>query len=184
MSDQHLREQLANALAHRQAHQLFDTAIESFPPDHYNTRPPNVPYSFWHLLEHLRIAQADILDYIENPNYQYLNFPDDYWPPPDEEADSVKWQSTSAAFRTDLAALVRIVKDPARDLFRRGYRMGNRVTPSCARFWSSPRIILITLGNLASCARPWICGKSGSMEFPQLSSAFTSIKRALYSNDT
>lgn len=117
MSDQHLREQLANALAHRQAHQLFDTAIESFPPDHYNTRPPKVPYSFWHLLEHLRIAQADILDYIENPDYQYLNFPDDYWPPPDEEVDSAKWQSTSAAFRTNLAALVRIVKDPARDLF-------------------------------------------------------------------
>ena len=85
MSDRHLREQLANALAHRQAHQLFDTAIKSFPPDHYNTRPPKVPYSFWHLLEHLRIAQADILDYIENPDYQYLNFPDDYWPPPDED---------------------------------------------------------------------------------------------------
>ena len=116
MNDQHLREQLVKALLNRQAHQLFDDAIKGFPPEHYNTRPPRLPYSFWHLLEHLRIAQADILDYIENPDYQYLNFPDDYWPHPDAEADAAQWGGTIAAFRTDLAALVRIVKDPARDL--------------------------------------------------------------------
>ena len=117
MSDQHVREQLVNALAKRQAHQSFDTAIEGFPPKHYNTRPPHTPYTFWHLLEHLRIAQADILDYIENPDYQYRKFPDDYWPAVDALADSAIWQQSINVFRADLAALVAIVQDPARDLY-------------------------------------------------------------------
>ena len=116
MNNQHLRQQLVNALSARQAHLLFESAIEGFPPDHYNAMPPNLPYSFWHLLEHLRITQADILDYIENPNYQYLKHPDDYWPPPDALADSAAWQLTIDAFLSDRAALVAIVLDPARDL--------------------------------------------------------------------
>ena len=116
MSDQQLREQLVNALINRQAHQLFGDAIQGFPSAHYNTRPPNLPYSFWHLLEHLRRTQADILDYIVNPDYTYLKFPDDYWPARQLEADSETWRATIAAFQNDRAALVRIVQDPARDI--------------------------------------------------------------------
>jgi uncharacterized damage-inducible protein DinB len=116
LNDQHIRQQLVNALTKRQAHQLFETVIEDFPPAHYNTRPANLPYSFWHLLEHMRIAQADILDYIENPDYQYLNFPEDYWLPADAQADLAEWQRTIDAFLVDRAALVEIVQDPARDL--------------------------------------------------------------------
>ena len=116
MTDQHLRHQLVNALSARQAHLLFETAIENFPPAHYNTKPSKVPYSFWHLLEHLRITQADILDYIENPHYQYLNHPEDYWPPPDAQATGAAWKRAIDAFLADRAALVAIVQDPARDL--------------------------------------------------------------------
>ena len=116
MNDRHIRQQLVNALSKRQAHQSFETVIDGFPPAHFNTAPANLPYSFWHLLEHMRIAQADILDYIVNPQYQYLNFPADYWPPPDARADSAIWQRTADAFRADQAALIAIVQDPARDL--------------------------------------------------------------------
>ncbi len=116
MQDQHLRQQLVNALTARQAHQRFDEVIADFPAAHYNSCPPSLNYSFWHLLEHMRIAQADILDYIKNPAYAYLKFPDDYWPPRDATADGAAWQSTIAAFKADLAALVAIVQDPARDL--------------------------------------------------------------------
>ncbi len=115
MNDQHLREQLVNALTARQAHLLFESATEDFPSDHYNSKPPHLPYTFWHLLEHLRITQADILNYIENPQYQYLIHPDDYWPPPDALADSVAWQRTVDDYLTDRAALVAIIQDPARD---------------------------------------------------------------------
>ena len=117
MSETQLRGQLINALRIRQAHQLLDDVVKDFPPAHYNTRPPHVPYSFWQLLEHLRIAQWDILDYIENPDYQYLQFPQDYWPDPDAEADERDWQRTISEFHRDLEALVDIVGDPARDLF-------------------------------------------------------------------
>lgn len=116
MNDRHLREQLVNALAKRQAHQSFDQVVAGFPAAHYNTRPANLPYSFWNLLEHIRIAQWDILDYIENPDYQYLSFPDDYWPDPDSEADAGIWNKTLVGFRADLQSLVDIANDPARDL--------------------------------------------------------------------
>ena len=113
---QPLRQQLVNALVARQAHQVFETAVAEFPPAHFNTKPPNTPYSFWQLLEHLRIAQADILDYIVNAEYQYLSFPDDYWLPTDAQADGAAWQSTIDAFLADRAALIEIIQDPARDL--------------------------------------------------------------------
>ncbi len=116
MHDSHLREQVVNALSKRQAHQTFEQVIRLFPPAHYNSRPPNAPYTFWQLLEHMRIAQADILDYIVNANYLYLTFPDDYWPPRDQMADEAAWQATIESFQSGLAALIAIVSDPARDL--------------------------------------------------------------------
>jgi len=117
MNDEHVREQLVNALAHRQAHMLFDDAIKEFPEDHYNTHPPNTPYSFWHILEHLRITQWDILDYIQNPDYQYRKFPEEYWADPSSTTDADGWQKTIDSFRRDLNALIAIVNDPKTDLY-------------------------------------------------------------------
>ena len=116
MNDNHLREQLVNALTKRQAHQTYDQVVADFPAAHFNRRPPNAPYSFWQLLEHIRITQWDILDYIENPGYQYRKFPDEYWPDEDAEADAEIWQRTIEHTRADLRSLVAIVKDPQRDL--------------------------------------------------------------------
>ncbi|MCY4466620.1 MAG: DinB family protein [Chloroflexi bacterium] len=116
MNDPHLRQQLVNALTVRQAHQSFDDVIADFPAAHFNTQPPGLPYTFWHLLEHMRIAQADILDYIQNPDYVSMKFPEDYWSPPDSQADKAGWWNTIARFKTDLAALVAIAQDQDRDL--------------------------------------------------------------------
>ena len=116
MNDKHLREQLTNALILRQAHQTYDQAVKDFPPAHFNSRPPNTGYSFWQLLEHIRITQWDILDYIENPAYQYRKFPDDYWPDADSSGSILAWQRTVDETRADTARLVDIINDPARDL--------------------------------------------------------------------
>ena len=116
MSDDHIRQQLVNALVLRQAHLDFETAVADFPAAHINARVPEASYTFWHLLEHLRITQADILDYIENPEYQYMQWPEAYWPAPAETADTARWRATIAGFEADRAALVDIVNDPARDL--------------------------------------------------------------------
>ena len=117
MSDQQVREQLIRALNRGASAPNLRRCDRNLPAAHYNSRPANTPYSFWHLLEHLRIAQADILDYIENSDYRHQKFPDDYWPAPEQAADDNAWQQTIAGFRSDLAALAAIVNDPTRDLY-------------------------------------------------------------------
>ena len=117
MNDEALRKQLIAALTVGNAHQTFADAVKGFPARHYNTTPANLPYSFWGLLEHVRICQWDILEYIENPDYRYLRFPDDYWPGPGAKADEGSWRATIAGIQADLDALAQIVADPGRDLF-------------------------------------------------------------------
>jgi hypothetical protein len=82
-----------------------------------NTRPPNVPYTPWHLLEHMRITQWDILEFIRNPEHVSPEWPVDYWPAREAEADAARWQQSVEQFQADLGALVAIVEDPATDLY-------------------------------------------------------------------
>lgn len=114
---QPLRVQLMNLLSVRQAHMSFEDAVQDFPLSHINTRPPNVEYTFWHLLEHIRICQRDILDYIREPDYRAPNFPDDLWPERDATTDEAGWRHTIAQFQADLAALIAIINDPHTDLY-------------------------------------------------------------------
>lgn len=116
-SDTLLREQLVNLLLKRQAHILFEDAVANFPDQHINSRPPGLDYSFWHLLEHLRICQQDILDYIRNPQYQELNFPEDLWPPKDAETDLAGWRQTIEQFLADRQTLAAIIQNPQTDLY-------------------------------------------------------------------
>lgn len=112
-----LRAQLVNLLTVRQAHMDFADAVAGFPVDQVNTRPPGCDYTFWHLLEHLRICQRDILDYIQAADYRWPNFPDDLWPKETAVTDAAGWQSTIDRFLADRQALVAIINDPAVDLF-------------------------------------------------------------------
>jgi hypothetical protein len=116
-NDRELRKQLRNLLIARQAHLTFEDAVADFPLAHVNSRPPNVPYTFWHLVEHLRLAQWDILDYIRNPNYTAPDWPADYWPARDATADPVAWQASIDAFLADRQTLADLVADPATDLY-------------------------------------------------------------------
>ncbi len=111
-----VRQQLVNLLTVRQAHMIFEDAVQNFPAAHINTRPPNVEYTFWHLLEHLRICQWDILDYCRNPNYKELKFPDDLWPAKDALTDEAGWQKTIDQFLADRAEFVALVQNPETDL--------------------------------------------------------------------
>jgi hypothetical protein len=117
MNDQELRRQLSALLTERQAHMDFEDAVADFPLTQINTRPPNCDYTFWHLLEHLRICQRDILDYIQADDYRWPSFPDDLWPEPSALASPADWARTIASFCADRQELVRIVNDPGVDLF-------------------------------------------------------------------
>ena len=111
-----LREQLLALIDGHGAHMPFDAAVADFPADAINRMPPNVPYTPWHLLEHIRIAQRDILDYIRNRDYLAPSWPEEYWPARDAMATPEQFAGTVEGFRADRAALHELVADPATDL--------------------------------------------------------------------
>ena len=111
-----LREQLLALIDGRGAHMPFDAAVADFPDDAINRRPPNVAYTPWHLLEHVRIAQRDILDYMRDRAYLAPAWPEEYWPARDATATPEQFAATIEAFRADRAALHDLVANPATDL--------------------------------------------------------------------
>ena len=117
MDSAELRNQLCRMLVVRQAHMDFEDAVADFPAEHINTRPPHCDYSFWHLVEHIRICQKDILDYIADEHYAWPNFPDDLWPDKSAETDITGWNQSISQFFADRQALIDIINDPAVDLF-------------------------------------------------------------------
>jgi hypothetical protein len=121
MSDrQHafLRKQLLDAMSGHQAHIDFDSALTDFPPELRGVKPDGAPHTAWQLLEHMRIAQSDILDFSRNPRYQGMKWPDDYWPATEAPPDDKAWDATVDAFRKDAKELEVLVSDPKQDLFR------------------------------------------------------------------
>ncbi|MBZ0282441.1 MAG: DinB family protein [Anaerolineae bacterium] len=117
MSESLIRQQLVNMLTVGQAHMTFEDAIKNFPAAHFNTRPQGIDYTFWHLLEHLRICQWDILDYCVNANYKHIEWPRDYWPAKDAVTDAAGWGRTVDQFIADRDALVALVQNPQTDLY-------------------------------------------------------------------
>lgn len=115
--DTELRQQLLNLLTVRQAHMDFEDAVADFPAAHINTRPPHCTYTCWHLVEHLRICQRDILDYIVADDYAWPAFPEGLWPEPTAVATLTDWHDSVARFLADRQRLVEIVQDTAVDLF-------------------------------------------------------------------
>ncbi len=116
-SDQVARAELVALLESRNAHMSFDDVMADFPPEHINSKPLNNPYSFWHFLEHMRIAQWDILEFIRNPKHVSPNYSEGYHRRPDEKTDRKGWEKSAAAIKSDLEALKKIARDPKVDLF-------------------------------------------------------------------
>ena len=112
-----LRAQLIGLLRGGNAHMPFSEAVADFPEGMINLRPRNVPYSFWHLLEHLRLTQLDIVEYVTSADYREKEWPRDYWPAPDAEATKQQWDETIASFNRYLEQLIGIVSDESTDLF-------------------------------------------------------------------
>lgn len=115
--DRRLRDQLIGLLCGGHAHMPFTEAVANFPADAINRRPARVDYTFWHLIEHLRLTQADILAYLTRADYEARAWPRDYWPAPDATATEQEWHASITAFNRDLEAIVAIIGDPATDLF-------------------------------------------------------------------
>jgi hypothetical protein len=115
-----LRKQLLALLRGGQAHATFDEAIKGFPAERRGTVPPNLPYSAWQLLEHLRIAQRDILNFSAPPTggYHPLQWPEEYWPKSPEPPSAHAWDASIAAIRKDLEHFEALITKPDSDLFK------------------------------------------------------------------
>ncbi len=117
---------LVPALLGRGAHLSFDQAIADFPDELINVKPPNVPYSFWHQVEHIRIAQWDLLEYIRTPDHGSPAWPREYWPPESAQASLSQWNESISRYRDDRDALVQLIQDPSTDVLSPVSHMSGR----------------------------------------------------------
>jgi hypothetical protein len=116
MNDRILREQVLALLRGGNAHMMLDDAVADFPLEQINTCPTGVSYSFWHLLEHIRIAQVDILEFVTDPNYISPSWPEGYWPAPGTKSSEQQWRATVAAIQAGIVEACELVSDEDRDL--------------------------------------------------------------------
>src|SRR5258708_6708563 len=114
--DKALRAQLVKLLAFKEAHVDFDRAVKGIPPRLRGKLPQGAEHSLWQLVEHLRIAQADILEFCRTAKYQEKKWPDDYWPKPLWPHTAAAWTKSLAAYRRDRKAFQRLAANPTIDL--------------------------------------------------------------------
>ena len=112
-----LRKQLVTLLTGSEAHADFEAAIKNLPEELRGKRPKGAEHSAWELLEHLRIAQWDILEYAINPKHASPKWPEGYWPASPVPASAKDWDKSVHSFRKDLKRLCDLVSDESTDLY-------------------------------------------------------------------
>jgi hypothetical protein len=113
-----LRDHVVELLGKSNAHAPFDAAVRDFPVELRGKKLRGSPHTAWQLLEHMRIAQWDILEFSRNPKHVSPSWPDDYWPPTPAPPDESAWDKSVRRYRADLKAMQKLVADPASDLFQ------------------------------------------------------------------
>ena len=117
--DQSVRQHLLDLLRGGNAHLKFEEAAQDFPERLRGKKPEGQPHTAWRLLEHMRIAQWDILEFSRNSRHVSPEFPDAYWPQSDAPASAAAWEKSVKQFRADLKAMQDLVADPKTDLYAR-----------------------------------------------------------------
>ncbi|TPG63801.1 DinB family protein [Hymenobacter nivis] len=112
-----VRTQLLQLLEGRQAHLSFDAALEGLPAHLRGVQPANLPYSIWQLVDHIRIAQWDILEFSRDAAHQSPPWPAGYWTPDPAPATDAAWDEALAQIARDRAAFEALLHEPARDLY-------------------------------------------------------------------
>jgi hypothetical protein len=115
MSDP-VREQVIKLLAGGQAHVTFEDVVKNFPAKLRGVKPKGVPHTAWELLEHMRIALWDILEFSRDAKHVSPSWPEGYWPKTQKPPSDAAWKKSVAAIRKDLAAMQKLVGNPKTDL--------------------------------------------------------------------
>jgi len=116
MPEDALRQHLHKLLAGKGAHLELAAALGEFPPELTGARVPGISHTPWRLLEHMRIAQWDILEFCRNPAHKSPDWPEGYWPPEGATGDPAAWKKTAASFLDALEQMQAYVDDPKTDL--------------------------------------------------------------------
>ena len=114
-----LRQHVLNLLRMEGAHIGFHDAVKGFPADLRGKKTAGAPHTAWQLLEHMRLAQEDILDFSRNADYREKKWPQDYWPAAEAPPDDAAWTASVHAFEHDLKQIEALVADEKQDLFAR-----------------------------------------------------------------
>ena len=114
-----LREHLLYLLNGGGAHTRFDDVAKNMPEELRGAKPNGLPHSAWMLLEHLRMAQWDILEFSRNPKYKSPKWPEGYWPKTEAPPSTAAWNRSVHQFRKDLKTMQDLVADPKTDLYAR-----------------------------------------------------------------
>jgi DinB superfamily len=118
-SDKLLREHVIELLNGRGAHSGFDDVVKNMPEKLRGVKPDGFPHSAWMLLEHLRLAQWDILEFSRNRKYKSPQWPEGYWPETEAPPRKAAWDESIQQFRKDLKVMQRLVANPKTDLYAR-----------------------------------------------------------------
>jgi len=111
---------IASSLNWEQAHSSLENVLRGFPTELRGKRPTGFPHSAWELLEHIRITQRDLLDFIQNPDYEeQLEWPKDYWPKSMAPTGDKEWNASLAGWKKDRIALERFTNESKTDLTSR-----------------------------------------------------------------
>jgi len=116
-ADQSLRQNLEYLISGGGAHAKFEDVIKGIPAKLRGTKPKGFPHSAWMLVEHMRIAQRDILEFSRDRNHKSPNWPEGYWPKSAEPPSAAAWNKSIEQFRTDQKAMLDLLADPKTDLF-------------------------------------------------------------------
>ncbi len=117
--DKVIRNHVQKLLKGRQGHVDFETVLADLPREFQGKKPERAPHTPWQLLEHMRIAQEDILEFSRDPKHESPTFPEGYWPNSEAPPDEGAWQKSVTSFAADLQAMADLVADPSTDLYAR-----------------------------------------------------------------
>ena len=116
VQDRSIRHELLEFLEGDHAHASFDDAVKNFPASQYAQKPESAPHNAWQMLEHIRLALHDLLEFCTNPKYQAPKWPEGYWPHDDAPKSSTEWNHSVAAVHKDLKGFAALLQDPKTDL--------------------------------------------------------------------
>lgn len=125
-----LRAELNGLLNGGSAHISFEHAVEDFPPDLRGTVPDGLPYSAWQIVEHIRIAQHDMLAFCKNTDgsYKEMKWPDDYWPDAPEPPSDAAWENALAAIQEDRIAFEQLLREGSAESLAKPFAWGGGQT--------------------------------------------------------